>query len=419
MKNTLVRQPAEEQLPAEMSKGYKWEGGRFKAEPFEYIPAAPAGCISTTAADAAKFMLAHLHDGQLGEGRILKTETAQRMREPLFRNHPKTTAMCFGFMELPRHGQRLVGHGGDTMWFHSLLVLIPDRQVGLFVSYNTKTAGGAREDLLDAFLRRYFPDDDPPRIKSGEEFRERAKKLVGEYIMTRYSHTTVAKLGALMGVFDVSMNDDDTLTISIGGRAGRYVEVEPYVFRELDGPDRFVFQEDKDGRVRYLFLADLPIVAAERSKWYERSLVHIGLLGGCLGLFTTALFFWPVIGFSVRGLSSPKIRRTWFSAILSLLGWLLSAASLGFVGTMGFALRDPDEIAFGLTPLLKNLLALTPGLAILAAIAVLGCLIAWVKGYWRFTGRVHYTLVALAGIGFTWFLYYWNLLPLDWIGIRG
>jgi hypothetical protein len=215
-----------------------------------------------------------------------------------------------------------------------------------------------------------------------------------------------------MGVFDVSMNDDDTLTISIGKRSGRYVEVEPYVFRELDGPGRFVFQEDKDGKVRYLFLADLPIVAAERSEWYQRSLVHIGLLGGCLALFATALFFWPVIAFSVRGLSSPKIRRTWFSAILSILGWLLSAACLGFVGVIAFALKDPDEVVFGLTPLLKNVLALTPSLDILAAITVLACLIAWVKGYWRFTGRVHYTLVAFAGIGFTWFLYYWNLLPL-------
>jgi CubicO group peptidase (beta-lactamase class C family) len=420
MKNTLVRQPEEDQLPGDMSKGYKWEGGRFKAEPFEYIPAAPAGCISTTAADMTKFMLAHLHDGKLGDAQILKPETAKKMREPLFRNHPKTTAMCYGFMELERHGQRLVGHGGDTMWFHSLMVLIPERQVGLFVSYNTDSSGGAREDLLDAFLRRYFPDEDPPRVKPVSDFRERAQKLAGEYVLTRYSHTTVAKLGALMGVFDVSVNDDDTLTISIGSRSGRYVEVEPYVFRELDGPNRFVFQEDKDGKIRYLFMADLPIVAAERREWYERSLTHIGLFAGCLAIFVTALFFWPVIAFSVRGLSSPNIRRTWFSAILSILGWLLSAACLGFVGVLAFALKDPDEIVFGLTPFLKNLLALTPALAILTAIAVLACLIAWLKGYWRFTGRVHYTLVALAGVGFTWFLYYWNLLPLDWIGmLRG
>src|SRR5262249_37711394 len=82
----------------------------------------------------------------------------------------------------------------------------------LFVSYNTKTSGGAREGLLDAFLRRYFSDDDPPRIKSGEDFRERAKKLVGGDKVARRSHTTGANLGAVMGVFEVSMSDDDTRT---------------------------------------------------------------------------------------------------------------------------------------------------------------------------------------------------------------
>ena len=73
--------------------------GPIQAQPFEYVPAAPAGCISTTAADAAKFMIAHLNDGQLGDARILKPETARQMREPLFRPDPKTDAICYGFME--------------------------------------------------------------------------------------------------------------------------------------------------------------------------------------------------------------------------------------------------------------------------------------------------------------------------------
>jgi hypothetical protein len=46
----------------------------------------------------------------------------------------------------------------------------------------------------------------------------------------------------------------------------------------------------------------------------------------------------------------------------------------------------------------------------LAGIALLGSIIAWARGYWRFSGRVHYSLVAFAGLGFAWFLYYWNLL---------
>ena len=174
MTQTLIRQPAEDKLPADLSKGYKWEDGHFEVKGFEYVPAAPAGCISTSAADAAKFMLAHLNDGQLGTARILKPETARRMREPLFSHDPKTSPMCYGFMERPCQGHRIVGHGGDTLWFHSLMELIPDRRVGVFISYNTDTSAGAREPMFDAFLRRYFPQADPPVIKPASDFHERA-----------------------------------------------------------------------------------------------------------------------------------------------------------------------------------------------------------------------------------------------------
>src|SRR5262249_54761882 len=51
-------------------------------------------------------------------------------------------------------------HGGDMLWFHSMLEMIPQHRVGLFVSYNTDTGAGVSDDLLDAFRRRYFPDPD-------------------------------------------------------------------------------------------------------------------------------------------------------------------------------------------------------------------------------------------------------------------
>lgn len=419
MEHTLARQPAEADLPADMSKGYKWESGEFKAKDFEYVPAGPAGGMSMTAADAANFMLAHLNDGRIGDKTILRPETARRMREPLFRHNPKTSAMCYGFIESQRFGQRLVGHGGDTLWFHSMMELLPEHRVGVFVSYNTDTGAGARDDLLDAFLRRYFPDPDPPRTKSGEDFRERANRVAGEYVMTRYSHTSVAKLAALLGVLDVSVNDDDTLSISTLTRSSRYVEIEPYVFREQDGRRKVVFQEDENGQVRFLFLADVPVIAAERQTWYRHSLLHWGVLAGSMTLFLTAVLFWPVIAFAVRGLHSPKIKRTRFSALLSILAWLLSALSIGFLGGMLIAMMDPDQVVFGLSPTVKALLVMAPVCAVLAALAVLCCLVAWIRGYWRLTGRIHYTLVALAGIGFTWFLYYWNLLPPDLVRIGG
>jgi CubicO group peptidase (beta-lactamase class C family) len=417
MKHTLVRQPVPEKLPADLSKGYKWEGGRFVAKDFEYIPLAPAGCISMTAADAAKFMLAHLHDGQLGDGRILKPETAKRMREPLFRNDPKTSAMCYGFMEQIQNGQRMVGHGGDTFWFHSLMQLIPEQKVGLFVSYNTDTGGRQGGILFDAFLKRYFPQPDPPRIEPADGVHERTQRVAGEYTFTRYSHSSLAKLAALAGVFKVARNADDTLTVSMFDSARRYAEVEPFVFRELDGPQKVVFQEDKNGKIAYLFSGDIPVGSAVRREWYELQFVQLGLAGASLVVFISAVLLWPAIAFSIRGMQSPRIKRNGFSGVLSVLAWLFSAVSIGFAVALGIALREPNEIAYGLTPAVKSILAVTQICAVLAVLTVLGCLFAWKNRYWRLTGRVHYTLVALVGIGFIWFLYYWNLLTFGFEGI--
>lgn len=417
MEHTLVRQPPEDQLPADLSKGYKWEQGHFKAKDFEYIPAAPAGCISTTAADAARFMLAHLQDGQLGDARILKPETARRMREPLFRHDPKASAMCYGFVEQRPHGLRLVGHGGDLFWFHSLMQLIPERRVGLFLSYNTNTSGGAREPLFDAFLRRYFPEADPPRIKPADDARERARRLAGTYGVTRYSQSTFTKLAALTSVLDVSVNDDDTITVAAGDNARRYVETEPLVYREVDGTRKIVFQADNDGRGRYLFLEDVPPLSAVRREWYERGLVHWGLLGGSLAVLASAVLFWPAIAFSVRGLSSPRIKRTRWSGVWSCLAWLLGLISLALGAGLAWVLSDPNDIAFGITPTLRGMLAVPQVCAVLAGLTVVGCVVAWTRRYWRFTGRLHYTLVALAGVGLTWFLYHWNLLTFGFEGI--
>jgi CubicO group peptidase (beta-lactamase class C family) len=417
MAHTLVRQPAEADLPADLSTGYKWEKGRFEAKPFEYVPAAPAGCMSTTAADIARFMIAHLNDGRYGEARILKPETARRMREPLFRHDPKTSAMCYGFIEDQRGGRRFVGHGGDTIWFHSMLQLAPDEHVGLFVSYNTDTsAAGSRDELFEAFLKRYFPAPEPPKITPSAEAHGRLKRLAGEYVMDRYSHSSVTKLAALMGVFEVSPNDDDTLTISIGNQSRRYAEVEPLVFREVDGTRTFVFKEGKDGRGLYLFPGNMPPLAGERPRWYESSTTNLIVAGASIGIFATAVLFWPAIAFSVRGLSSPRITRNWRSGVLSCLGWMTSVAAIGFACAVAYVLKDPNDIVFGLTPAMKGLLAAAPLLAGLAAVTLLASLVAWWRRYWRFAGRLHYTLVALAGVGFTLFLYNWNLLV---IGVGG
>ena len=68
------------------------------------------------------------------------------------------------------------------------------------------------------------------------------------------------------------------------------------------------------------------------------------------------------------------------------------------------------EIAFGVPPLLH--VVLTIGL-VGTALTVLGAFIAvrsWVRGDGSVAGRIHYSLVVVAGAAFVWFLDAWNLL---------
>ena len=50
-----------------------------------------------------------------------------------------------GFYEKSSHGLHVIGHSGDTQWFHSNLALVPEHNFGIFVSYVTN-GGRARGD---------------------------------------------------------------------------------------------------------------------------------------------------------------------------------------------------------------------------------------------------------------------------------
>ncbi len=409
MKSTLARQPDELKLPATMSKAYKWADGRFKEENFEYVPLSPAGAMSASAADMAHFLIAQLNDGKYGGVQILKPETARRMRERLFAHDPKVDAMCYGFWELNRNGQRIIHHGGDTLLFHTLFAMIPEQKVGLFLSYNTDRASGARDEILFAFLDRYFPGPQELRSRTPTDVAS-LKRFEGEYSGSRHSETTYAKLVLLLQPFTVHVNDNGTLTAGFSGEPRRYVAEGPLVFRELDGRRKLVFHEDEQGNISQIYLADVPAVALIRDTGVNQPRYHQGLAAACGLVFLSAFLFWPVLAFARRGSKSTRIRRSFLSGLLSFCGWLLSAASLAFLGALVWGLREPEQVVYG-TPRELEYALLIPQMCVgLAVIVLLGSIIAWARGYWRFSGRVHYSLVAFAGLGFAWFLYSWNLL---------
>lgn len=414
MNNTTFDQPLPSELASNMSSGYVYSNNAFKAEPFEYLQVWPAGSMSSTSEDMAKFMIAHLQNGRYGNSRILQEATAEQMHSLLFTNDPKVNGMAYGFWVMNQENPRAIGHGGDTILFHTLLVLIPESNLGLFISANEQSSEPAVYELLQTFMDHYYPMQPLPVPKPLPGFKENASQFSGSFRSTRSAYTNFEKVGSLFQEIQVSSGPNSTLTISQPGQGSKqWVEVEPLVFRPEDGlpsQDGLVFGRDSQGQISHLFLKLNPTTAYEKVAWYDDSNFNFSLLGVCILLFLSALI-WPLGAVSNRGCEKPKPGRFARAA-----RWLAGGASmlnlLFMIWLLSMFLASPTEAEF--VYMVPFWLIATLAVALVAAILALGsavfAILAWKNGYWCLGGRIHYALVVLALLAFVWWLNNWNLL---------
>jgi CubicO group peptidase (beta-lactamase class C family) len=412
MTMSTFREPLPSHLERFMSIGYSVEEAVLKAEDFELINGLyPAGSMSTSATDMANFMIAHLQDGRFGEARILQEETARQMHARLFSHDPRLDGNAHGFWEKRLNGVRMIEHGGDTIYFHSQLVLFPEHNLGMFVSLNTASLeSDLRGHLLQSLLDRYFPVPDPPEPEPIAGFAERAKRLVGSYMLSRVVYSSYEKLMALGAQISVKVTADKTLLTSFpfGLGAKQWIETAPYTFEEVGGPGALMFKENDSGGPLYMYLNEYPFMVGIKAKWPETFSFSILVLGIILLLYLSVLR-WPLAAIFGRLCRrrrdenpAPRLAR-WMAGLMVLL-------QVVFIVGLALMLSDIEKLMFGVPLTMKILL----GLPVVSALFLIGTFLyvasAWIKGYWSGCARVHYTLVFLAGLAFLLFLNDWNLL---------
>jgi CubicO group peptidase (beta-lactamase class C family) len=404
MEQFSVAQPLPEHLAGDMSKGYVRGGGTFREQDFEMVPLFPVGAAAASGEAMARFMIAHLQLGEYGGARILEEETARQMHSELFRMAPGVNAMAHGFYQMDDNGEWIIGHGGDTFWFHSELALFPDRNLGVFVSYNSRGGGAATGEFIDAFVDRYFPEEETiPTPPDG--FSTRAHRFTGTYRSNRYSHTSLAKLGALAGT-KVSSTDRNTL------RAfnSEWVEVAPLTFDEKFGDRTLVFRENDYGEITHLFFAHLPILAYEPVPFLENQILHatLAILAGILAVGT--FLAWP-LGWAVRRWHGVKLEsegRMPRAARTTL--WLAATTFLLFAAGLAITLSDPAIITVEITAGLRFVLLIPLVGALFTSGAAFFAYWSHRTGAGRKTSRVLYTSSTLFFCVFLWQLHVWNLL---------
>ncbi len=411
MDHSTPRQPVPDHLSSHLSQGYAFQSDVASAGGFEYIPLAPAGAVRASAADMARFMLAQLQMGQLGDAQILQRPTAELMRQPLFRHAPGVNAMLHGYMQRDRGGHMALGHGGDTIYFHSDLVLLPESATGIFVSFNSVEGASARSQLVRAVLDRFFPiPEEAPANGFSTTQAQGLERFAGVYSPTRVPQTTLAKISSLLSAIPITLDEEGLLRLPTGGRIKRFVPEGRLSFRQIDGDERLVFRQDEEGRISHLFLDSFPPIAFVRLGALETPALHWGVLAASLTVLISAAVLWPSKALSRRRQEPSVARPRPDPPAPRLAAWLMCALFGAFFAGLALQLSRPERLVFGVSAGLEALLWLPIAAAVLMPVVLYFVSKVWAGRYWTALGRLHYTLVALAGLVLLAWLHHWNLL---------
>ncbi|WP_253187920.1 serine hydrolase domain-containing protein [Actinomyces naeslundii] len=289
MTTSTYEQPLPKDMADSLGPGYTSTGEEV---PFALMGDFPAGSLTVSAPDFAAFMNAQLSRSP----KLLREETWEQMWSPglgedKLGNRAKAGEMGLGYFELTRHGRRIVEHSGDhTRGWHSKFELYPEEKTGIFISYNgdgngSDSSNNLREDLAQGFADRYFPGE-TVKASGSKNSADRARQVAGSYISSISPwNTFLAAWSPFFGKATIEHTGGGKLILD----KAQYVEVEPWVWRQVDGRGAIAAQV-KDGKVVSLSMG--PAVTLLPTTLHQQALVPV--FGVCLVLLLVVTVAWPV-----------------------------------------------------------------------------------------------------------------------------
>jgi hypothetical protein len=330
-------------------------------------------------------------------------------------------AMCLGFYEQSQNGHRIIGHEGHTILFHSKLFLILDANIGVFISYNS--AGQSKLDpcgiLFDKFIDRYFPETSLQESEQPTAASD-IQSVIGTYEPSRRCETTFLAVSRLFRETKVTANLEDN-TISMTGFNGlnqqplHFQEIAPRVFREVDGKAKIEFVNDASGRrIAYAnYDTNYPSVVFQQvNNMLDKPIFNYFVLGFSLSVIMLTLLAWPVSAMIRKHYAkplalAPKERRlrtmvhlVCLSIVVYIVGLLIFASMLSDFSM----LSERSDLWLRML----QIVGLVAGLGTLAVIY--NSIRCWADKQQWFWSKIWNTCLALACVGFFWFIYHWNLL---------
>ena len=341
MEHSSFRQPLPAALAPLMSQGY--EVGSGEPHPFEIIGPAPAGSMSSAGEDMAHFMIAHLQGGEYHGNRILRAETAAMMHDSPLTLLPPLNRMELGFFETNLNGREVIGHLGDTGYFHTSLHLFLRENVGFYVSFNSLgkegAAGSLRSALFDDFTDRYFPQATTDARVTAPTAANHAALLKGSWSNSRGSQSNFLAAVGFVSQVKVAVDGKGQLLLpflGVNGKPRHWTEVTPFLWHDLDDHERLA-AKIVDGRAVRFSIDELsPFMVFERVPWYQDAAWLLPLLIGSVAALLATALLWPIAAIVRRhfGATLALDRQSLLAFRSSKIGALLLLAGVGLWAAM-------------------------------------------------------------------------------------
>ena len=409
MNSSTFRQPFPEHLKDNFTSVYSFDNEGMPILSYsEFVLAPPSGGLASTAFDMAMFMMAHLNNGTVNSVRILEESTAQLMHQRLFSNDPRIDGWTYGFVDTTYRGIRIIHHGGAVTRSGGIVFLMPELDIGIYLSYNTETVLST-VSILANFLEAFSFLEPFSILYPDISVREDLKRFEGKYFQAGVWETTPFKSERIIEYLEVKISGEGFLLFN----GLKYVEVDDLLFRVYNSDIYIAFRENENGKIIYLMKGGFIQVPYPRATGIANptvAWVHMLLCLSFLFLISLEFPIRKIIGKFSKKESNQELNITFVSKTTYRLSVYTSFAYVIHIALIFLALFvDFGTNKQNITVL--NVIVFLPILIIpFSGFLMILTIYSWIQKEGTLKNRILASSNLIVTGFHLWFIFFWNFV---------
>lgn len=218
----------DQSIIGDMVKPYIYKRGRYVEGAYTLISDHPSGAICASASDMGRFVSMFLNDGQYKGVTVLDGGSVTEMLTTQYAGHPKLPGFGLGFCEALRNGYTCYEHGGMLPPFQSKVSVLPEKEIGVCISINTKSPESGRVcnewiDMVYGYLTAKARDPEAEAVLGADiPFDMDTDAINGKYVFCAYGRHDPTKIKSLMVTCGIRCDDTGNLVFKADGIDWKY-----------------------------------------------------------------------------------------------------------------------------------------------------------------------------------------------------